>query len=151
MLALTADHSSSAMPLRYTLGSCALPMVLGGAIYLLFRDTGMLMFHWVDTLGLSAPLTSARAWAAPARSSLPTWLLYSVPDGAWVYSCTAFFAGLWPDGPALQRWGWISVGAVLAIGGELGQAAGLVPGTFDPADVIACALAATLAVLLRPR
>jgi len=134
--------------LRFLLLGSALPMVLGGVVYLLFRNTHMLMFQWVDLAGLTDPLMRARSWAAPLRQWMPGWLLFSLPDGAWVFSCTAFFAHLWPDGPWWMRWGWIGLGTVLAMGGELGQLVGLVPGVFDPRDLVAYLLAAGLALLI---
>ena len=113
-----------------------LPVLLGGFTYILWRDTGMLMFVWAQDLGLMPTVMSLREWAAPARDSLPEWFLFSFPDGVWVFSCTAFFARLWPDGPAWMRWGWISLGTVLAVGGEIGQLTPLVPGTFDVMDLV---------------
>ena len=113
-----------------------LPVLLGGLTYILWRDTNMLMFVWADGLGLMPAITELRAAAAPLREALPEWLLYCFPDGVWVFACTAFFARLWPDGPAWMRWSWISLGLVLAVGGELGQLTPWVPGTFDLVDIV---------------
>jgi len=126
-------------------------MVVGGVVYLLFRNTHMLMFRWVDLLGWTPALMDARHLAAPIRQWLPGWLLFSLPDGAWVFSCTAFFAHLWPDGPGWMRWGWIGLGSALAAGGEIGQVLGLVPGTFDGRDLVAYLAAAGLALLVTHR
>ena len=32
--------------------TCLLPIIIGGLIYLSFRDTSMLMFHWVDFISM---------------------------------------------------------------------------------------------------
>jgi hypothetical protein len=98
----------------------ALPLLIGGGVYLLWRDPSLLMFHWLDAVGGLPALAPARAWAAPLRADLPDWLLFSVPDGAWVYACVAFFGRLWLDGPAIPRALWTGLGPALAIGGELG-------------------------------
>ncbi len=119
-----------------------LPMLVGGVTYLLWRDTGLLMFRWVEAVGLWPALAEARAAAAPLRDRIPDWWLYSVPDGAWVFSATAFFAWLWPDGPRWMRAGWIGLAFALAMGGELLQIPRLVPGTWDPADALSILLAA---------
>jgi hypothetical protein len=124
-----------------------LPLLVGGGIYLAWRDTSLLMFHWLDAVGGLAPLHPLRVAAAPLRPSLPDWLLFSVPDGAWVYACVAFFGRLWLDGPRLARAFWTGLGPALAIGGEVGQIVGLVPGTFDVADVVWYAAAGVVAAV----
>ena len=108
----------------------------------------MLWYRWARFAGMTEAVARWRAWAAPARDLFPEWALFSLPDGAWVFACTAFFARLWPDGPWWLRATWIGMGSVLAVGGEVGQAVGLVPGTFDPIDVVAYLSAAGLALVL---
>jgi hypothetical protein len=66
----------------------------------------------------------------------------------WVFASTAFFTRLWHDGPWYLRAFWISLGPALAMGGELGQALGVVPGTYDPADLVFYGVSAMLAFLL---
>lgn len=124
-----------------------LPLLIGGSIYLLWRDTSLLMFRWLDLVGGVAWLEPARGAVAPLRSSLPDWLLFSVPDGAWVYACVAFFGRLWFDGPPLPRLFWTALGPALAIGGEIGQLIGVVPGTFDWVDVAWYAAAGVVAAI----
>mgnify|MGYP006971705643 CR=1 FL=1 len=126
---------------------CALPILVGGLIYLAFRDTSLLMFRWAGWVGLDVVIDAMRVYTLPHRPSVPDWILFSVPDGVWVFACTAFFARLWHDGHWFFRAFWIGMGPALAIGGELGQLPfiGLVPGTFDPADLVfyvACTAAA---------
>ena len=107
------------------------------------------MFRWAATLHLAAGLDAARALAAPLAAWIPASILFSLPDGAWVFSYVAFFARLWQDGPLWMRLGWIGLGPAMAIGGELGQLVpGFVPGTFDPLDLVAytAATAGALAV-----
>jgi len=130
---------------------CGLPISLGGLIYLLFRDSSLLMFRWAGWLGLDGLIEAARVHSLPHAGSIPEWILFSLPDGVWVFACTAFFARLWHDGRWAARLFWIGMGSLLAIGGELGQAAGLVPGTFDWADMIFYAAAGGAALWLTQR
>ncbi|MEL6348771.1 MAG: hypothetical protein AAFV53_37045 [Myxococcota bacterium] len=131
------------MTVRYVLLACLLPMTVGGLVYLLFRDTGLLMFRWADALQLTPVLVDARAAVAPLSADVPDVLRFSLPDGAWVFSYTAFFARLWRDGPLWMRVFWIGLGPAMAIGGELGQLIpGFVPGTFDPLDLVFYVVAA---------
>jgi hypothetical protein len=124
--------------LGYVLVYCALPILVGGLIYLAFRDTSLLMFRWAGWIGMDSAIEAMRVHSLPHRAAIPDWVLFSVPDGVWVFACTAFFARLWHDGHWAFRVFWIGLGPALAIGGELGQLPfiGLVPGTFDPADLL---------------
>ena len=139
--------------LGFVLLYCALPILVGGLIYLAFRDTSLLMFRWAGWIGLDAAIDAMRVHTLPFRPGIPDWVLFSVPDGVWVFACTAFFARLWHDGHWAFRLFWIGLGPVLAIGGELGQLGfiGLVPGTFDPADMIFYVIAGVAALWLARR
>ena len=125
------------MTVRYLLLAVVLPIVIGGLIYLLFRTDSLLMFAWADQLLLTDLIVRGRAAAAPLLPHVPGFVLFSVPDGVWVFSATAFFARLWHDGPLWMRAGWIGITPAMAIGGELGQITGLVPGTYDVLDMLA--------------
>ena len=114
-----------------------MPIILGGLIYILFRTEGLLMFQWAEALSLTDLISRGRAAAAPLLPHVPEFVLFCVPDGVWVFSATAFFARLWHDGPLWMRAVWIGITPAMAIGGELGQIVGLVPGTFDVLDMIA--------------
>lgn len=119
-----------------------LPLFLGGLTYLLWRD-GLLMFSWAEAMGLGAALQSAREVAEPLRTWIPAWWLYSFPDGAWVYAYTAHFGLIW-RGTSRGR-PLVALGAILGLGGEFGQAFGIVPGTFSWPDVLAMVAATVVA------
>ena len=113
-----------------------LPLLIGGTIYLFLRADHLFMFLWAEWLGLMPALESARTVTLPLRPMVPDWLLFSVPDGAWVYSFVAFFGRLWREGPVWAKVVWIGLGPAMAIGGELGQLIpGFVPGTYDWMDM----------------
>ena len=137
--------------LRYFLLAVILPIVIGGLIYLLFRTESLLMFSWAEHLSLTELISRGRTAAAPLLPHVPGFVLFSVPDGVWVFSATAFFARLWHDGPLWMRAGWIGVVPAMAIGGELGQIVGLVPGTFDVLDMIAYGIATAGALWIAQR
>jgi len=139
--------------LGFVLLYCALPILVGGLIYLAFRDTSLLMFRWAGWLGVDRAIDAMRVVTLPHRPGIPEWILFSVPDGVWVFACTAFFARLWHDGHWAYRAFWIGLGPVLAIGGELGQLSfiGLVPGTFDMADMVFYTVSTAAALWLAQR
>ena len=130
------------MTRRYVAINCVLPLVIGGMIYLLWRSDDMLMFKCADAIGLSPAIYAGRGSVGAFSEWIPDIILFSLPDAVWVYSGTAFFSRLWHDAPRIVHIGWSSIFAVLAIGSEIGQLAGLVPGTFDVMDAWLCAVAA---------
>ena len=58
----------------------------------------------------------------------------------------AFFGRLWRAGPLLPQLLWTGQCPALAIGGEVAQLAGWLPGTWDPADVLCYGLAGGVAL-----
>jgi len=121
-----------------------LPIFIGGMIYVCWRVDHLFMFRWFDTLGLTPAVEACRAFAMPARPYIPDWILFSVPDGTWVYACVAFFGRLWRQGPLWAQVLWIGLGPAMAIGGELGQIPGWVPGTWDWVDFVCYVVAAVV-------
>src|SRR4051794_32919063 len=64
----------------------AAPVLIGAAIYLSWRTPTLLVFQWVDAVGLHAGLTAIRTHLAFTRPYMPDLLLFSVPDALWVYA-----------------------------------------------------------------
>jgi len=120
-----------------------LPLLLGGLTYLLFRTDSLIMFRWVEGLGLSAPLAAARADLGGLGDSLPDSFLYSFPDAAWLYAFGAQMVILHRDSKLMVRAFWVLLAPLMALGAEFGQALGWVRGTFDVADVILLTVAAS--------
>jgi hypothetical protein len=129
-----------------------LPLVAGGLVYLCWREPNLLMFKWFGSLGLEPLITSLRAATAAAQTTVPSWLIYSLPDGLWVYALTALMILLWrhTDSLAVKMF-WMSTGLLLGAGSELAQLAGILPGAFDPIDLLVCLIAPAAALLLTSR
>ena len=121
-----------------------LPLFVGGLIYLCWRSQSMLMFDWVDSLGLTATIESLRLSTSGYRWIIPEWILYSAPDGAWVWSMTSCYTLIWKRIRCKESAFWISLSLILGVGGELGQLTSLVPGTFDFIDIVVMVLSAVL-------
>ena len=126
-----------------------LPILIGGLVYICWRDPALLMFKWFRVLGVEPLVLQLRLATTSARQSLPDWFVYSLPDGLWVYALTAFMTRVWSGSPSSPvKTGWLSVGLLLGAGSELGQLAGVVPGTFDLTDFLFYLFAAAIAFLI---
>lgn len=111
-------------------------MILGGAVYLLWRPESLRMFSWFSSLGVAQPVASMREWAAPFSHILPSWACLSLPQSLWLLSGCLAIHLIWRDCFSTEEQLWMVAVLLLAIGGELGQAAGVVQGVFDPQDVV---------------
>ncbi|HKP37945.1 MAG TPA: hypothetical protein VJT71_13895 [Pyrinomonadaceae bacterium] len=127
------------------------PITVGGLIYIRWRDSNLVMFQWFRRLGLDAPIAWLRTGAGPVSEGWPFWLVYSLPDGLWVYALTALMILLWRDAVSSARFVWLSLGLLLGAGSELGQLAGIVPGSFDVIDLLVCVFAAAAALAFTSR
>jgi hypothetical protein len=129
-----------------------LPLVAGGLVYLCWRAPNLLMFKWFGALGFESSITSLRAATAAAQTAVPHWLIYSLPDGLWVYALTSLMILLWRHADSLAiKMFWLSMGLLLGAGSELAQLAGILPGAFDPIDLLVCLAAPAAALLLTSR
>jgi hypothetical protein len=129
-----------------------LPLVAGGLVYICWRDPNLLMFKWFGALGLEPSIESLRIATSAAQTAVPHWLIYSLPDGLWVYALTALMVLLWRGTDTLPvKMFWLSMGLLLGAGSELGQLAGVLPGAFDPIDLLVCLVAPAAALLLTSR
>lgn len=100
-------------------------LFLGAALYIGGRPTTLRLFDWADAVGLGEAVASLRAVLSPAVGALPDVVVWSVPFGLWVFAATLLLRGT----------SWVAAPLVLAIGAELGQLVGIVPGVFDAVDL----------------
>ncbi|SRR5258705_3754801 len=128
-----------------------LPLLVGGMIYACWRDYNLPMFRWFDLAGIGPLVHQLRVTTAPLQVKLPFWFQFSVPDAMWTYALTAFMALVWRGAQSWSRPIWISMGLLLGAGSELGQLAGIVPGSFDASDLVLCVCAAMLALMFTSR
>ena len=108
--------------------------MLGASIYLFFRDSSLLVFDWMHALGALDVIMGVRTEVFEYRTLIPHHVLYSLPDGCWVWGMTAVYRSFW-DWNSVEGAFWVSLGCALGMGGEFGQLLGWVPGHFDWWDV----------------
>lgn len=101
-----------------------LPTALGTCVYIGWRSTDLLVFRWMEFCGLNYLVLRS-------TMTLPDWLLYSFPDGCWVYATTSWILIIWKR---FNFWTYLAV--VLAVGAECGQHVGIVQGTYQTLDIV---------------
>lgn len=122
-------------------------IILGGIIYVLWREQTLLMFKWFDSLGLTPAIILIRSLAVAYLSILPNWLCYSLPNALWFFGGVLLFSSIWKNFFA-ERILWISIFVVIGIGCEIGQLAGVLPGTYDNTDIVLMLMFIPLAILI---
>lgn len=107
-------------------------LMLGGIIYLGYRNEALLLFEWAHFLGLDAIVHLFRTYAS--HYLLSSWIIYSLPDGMWLLSYMLIIDLLWGESDISQNF-WLYILPFIAIISELSQL--IVPshGTFDFLDL----------------
>jgi len=123
-------------------------LVLGTAIYLLFRPTTLLMFHWVSSVGWLGSIETLRTFVIKIDSEVPEWIVYSLPFAFWISSYLLFVRAIWWDSTSLIRHVWFWIIPVIAITTELAQNVNMLPGHYDPIDLIAIIFAIVFALVM---
>lgn len=110
-------------------------LLLGGFIYILFRQDSLKMFIWFESINLSNSISELRLFTLPLSFHLPDWFLYSLPDGLWLFSYISLLLLIWGNVISKQNIHWVLLVPLIAIFSEIGQLIKLVPGTFDIVDL----------------
>ena len=118
------------------------PLLVGGLIYILFRNESLLMFNWFDNLGILEQIKELRAVLNPMKTILPNWVYYSLADGLWTYAFVSAYLIYYKIDY------WLILPFLLSIGVEILQYFQLFQGTFDVIDLLCCIIGYTLPFLL---
>lgn len=120
-----------------------LPLLLGILIYLLYRSRNLFYYNLIHFLDINGYVGLAREVAWLYRKLFPTWSIYSLPDGLWLFSTGATF--LLCRNHYLIHAIWFSFIYILMIITEYIQkfygGHGTMIGTFDKKDIIAFTVA----------
>jgi hypothetical protein len=113
------------------------PLAVGGGIYLYCRAGSLAVFSALGLSGFGELVIEARGVRALLLCVLPEWAIYSLPDGVWVYSWTAYMLLLWA-GKTKRGFSkvWPHTGLCCGLGSEWLQLLHKIPGRFDVADTI---------------
>jgi len=119
-------------------------LILGSAIYVFFRPTTLLMFHWADSLSLTHSVLLIRASASGLEKLLPVWFVFSLPFALWVLAYLFFIEAIWAHSQSWARLVWFWCIPLIAISAELAQIKHIIPGSFDWRDLAAIIFAIIL-------
>lgn len=109
---------------------------IGGLIYLLFRPANLIMFVWIDHLGLSESLEDKRIKSKIILEYIPEWFIYSAPNAFWVFSFGMLMVSIWGIEKKLKIVFWSSTILLIGIFSEILQYFKLIPGVFDVLDIV---------------
>lgn len=111
----------------------ALAALAAGAAVYAARPGAVIVTRWLPP-GVRA---WARAHLGDALAALPAPVRGVLPDFLWAASLGCVLGLVWRGKPAASARPWLAAGLVLALGWEIGQAFHVIPGTFDPLDLLA--------------
>jgi hypothetical protein len=124
-------------------GGAAMSLALAAIVYVGSRS-GLRLHAWVSAVVGRAEIDALRARA----SALPPWVRFSLPDALWQLAfCLVVFRIWHGESWTIRKIAWCAAPIVIGVGLELGQAAGLVAGTFDWADLAGTAIATVVAAI----
>ncbi len=116
-----------------------MPLFIGIMIYLLYRSRNLFYFNLINFLNINGYVLLARDAAILYRKLFPTWVIYSLPDGLWLFSTGAMI--LLCRYRFFVHFIWFTFVYAVVIGGEFFQkyygGHGTPVGTFDKNDIIA--------------
>lgn len=136
------DYTYKRSMIKIIISLCAL--FAGGTIYLLWRSDTLLMFYWLEQLGIIDVIKGFRINLASYRNTLPNWFIYSLPNALWFYSGLLLLKKIWEDISPNDGIYWIICFCLIAFGSEIIQIFNLIGGTFDFVDLFLMIIAGLL-------
>ena len=119
-----------------TIGIAFLCVLMCGLMYISFRPDTLKMFHFFKVFGLLDYLEDLQR----NPNNVPTWMLYNLPDGVWLFAYSILIGCIW-NFKIRDCWMFILVMPFICIPHEFMQGLGIMHGTYDPCDVLAYILA----------
>ena len=113
-----------------------LALLVGGFIYIFLRPVPPIFFYWIQQIGFTEGLESARSTTLTITPLLPGWVVYSLPQGLWAFSYTLIMVGIWGRKRNLLAIFWLATIPLLVFGFEVLQLAGVISGTYCPEDML---------------
>ena len=122
-------------------------LIIGGLIYVGFRDKSLLMFDWFEQLGISGEVDAFRGFVN--SEGVYGWVKNSLPDGLWLFAYMFLVDAIWNGSMSICSYIFIYSLPVFALLSEFLQYFGLFPGVFDWIDVACYSFAILLYVIIK--
>lgn len=106
-----------------------LPILVGSLIYLIFRSDAISQSATPNFLFFSI-------------------LIYSLPDGCWLYALSSSLLLIWKNQTDYWFQFWIILVFISSIATEIFQLQNIIPGTFDLFDILCYSLAFILFIII---
>ena len=120
------------------------PLLLGGLIYISFRDENLLLFHWLRKLNVNYSLL--RCFNAD-HNIIKSYVIYSLPNGLWVLSGILVIGSIWKD-KKCNFYLYISILIFIALFIETAQKLNIMYGTFDVIDIFTIIIFSSIGIII---
>jgi len=111
-----------------------IPVFFSGLIYLLTRPDSIILFNWLEKIGLAEEVTKLRA-QMNLKEILQNWIIYNSPALIWSFSSTVLLGIIWNYNLSKDNLLILLIPSILGILLELFQKIELISGTFDYIDI----------------
>lgn len=122
-------------------------LIIGGLIYVGFRDKSLLMFSWFEQLGVSREVDAFRGLVN--SEGVYGWVKNSLPDGLWLFAYIFLVDAIWNGSKSISSYIFIFSLPFFALLSEFLQYFGMLPGVFDWIDVASYLFAILLFVIVK--
>ena len=122
----------------------SLAIFAGGLIYILFRPVEPLFLNWFSAVGIENWIGTLREKSLSISSTLPQWMVYSLPNGLWAFAYTSTVIFIWTGSKSFIKYFWFLSIPVLVFGFEVLQHTGDLQGTYSLIDLIWGAIGITI-------
>lgn len=122
-------------------------LIIGGLIYVGFRDKSLLMFSWFEQLGVSGEVDAFRGLVN--SEGVYGWVKNSLPDGLWLFAYMYLVDAIWNGSKSISSYIFIFSLPFFALLSEFLQYFGMLPGVFDWIDVASYLFAILLFVIVK--
>ena len=128
-------HQSGTRNSRQYIVLCAVAVLSGGLIYILFHASEPLFFRWMRAAGTDHWLGFIRNKSLSLGTHLPEWIVYSLPGGLWAFAYALMITAIWSGSRSLLKIFWMASIPLLVFGSEFLQFLQIIPGTFCLQDI----------------
>lgn len=120
---------------RKYLAFITIPLFLGLIIYIGFRVPTIKLFYFFEQKDLYVWVNQLRHEIYFLTEYLPDWVIFSLPDGLWLFSCISLILFIWKNNEKLGSV-WALIALSLSISSEFLQHGKIIKGTYDSIDIL---------------